>query len=289
MRNNRSDKRKDGGDKAKFVGPFQMNTVICANIRDVLHKIPDNSVDIAIADPPYNLSKGNAWKWDGSVTLPGFGGKWSKVMEEWDNIPLIEYFQFTVQWIRELKRIVRPSGSLWLHGTYHNSGIINFALQLLETEIINEVIWYKRNGFPNLSGRRLTASHETIIWAHTGKRRTYLFNYDKIRNKEFPEDRLHTTGRQMRTVWDIPNNKRREEIKFGKHPTQKPLRLIRRMLAISSKKGQTCLVPFAGSGSECVACMEHQLDFLAFEIDSRYAALANKRIEEASNSLFSLH
>src|SRR5205823_58277 len=133
----------------------------------------------------------------------------------------------------ELKRVVRPTGSLWVHGTYHNIGIINFAMQVLGIEIINEVVWYKRNSFPNLSGRRLTASHESILWAHTGKTRRYHFDYEAAKGLAFPGDALKAPGKQMRTVWDMPNNKDQQEIRFGKHPTQKPLRLLTRMLAIS--------------------------------------------------------
>lgn len=262
--------------------PFQMNTVVQTDVLEALPNIPDNSFDLAIADPPYNLSKGNHWQWDNSVELSGFGGNWSKVMENWDNMPLLEYFQFTLEWVRQLKRIVKPTGSLWIHGTYHNIGLVNFILQILEIEIINEVIWFKRNSFPNLSCRRLTASHETIIWAHTGRKREYHFGYEKIKQADFPEDNLHKTGKQMRTVWDIPNNKQKEEYKFGKHPAQKPLRLLRRMLMISAKKGQVCLIPFAGVGSECVVCIEHGLQFLAFEKDRTYAAAARKRAKNCA-------
>jgi site-specific DNA-methyltransferase (adenine-specific) len=201
-------------------------------------------------------------------------------------MPLMEYFHFTSKWIAELKRIIKPSGSFWIHGTYHNIGIINFILQLLAIEIINEIIWYKRNSFPNLSGRRLTASHETILWAHTGNKRQYLFNYEKIKNTTFPNDFLHKTGKQMRTVWDIPNNKEKRELKFGNHPTQKPLRLLHRMLMISSQKRQKCLIPFSGSGSEAVACIESGLDFLAFEISQKYVSISEKRIRDANDTLF---
>ena len=148
--------------------PYELNHVHQSDCVEAMRRLPDASVDIAIADPPYNASKGNNWKWDNSVKLPGFGGNWSKVMADWDDMPLKDYFAFTLAWLAELKRVVRPTGSLWVHGTYHNIGIINFAMQVLTIEIINEVVWYKRNSFPNLSGRRLTASHETILWAHTG-------------------------------------------------------------------------------------------------------------------------
>ena len=256
-----------------------------------MHLLPDQCVDVAIADPPYNLSKGGKWKWDNSIRLPGFGGNWAKVMAEWDNIPLTEYFNFTLMWLTELNRVVRPTGSLWVHGTYHNIGIINMAMQLLGIEIINEVIWYKRNSFPNLSARRLTASHETILWAHTGgpKNRQYYFAYDVAKEMNFPEDHLKEKGKQLRTVWDIPNNKKRGEILFGKHPTQKPVRLLKRMLEISAREGDLLLVPFAGAGSDCIAAEELGMQFIAFETDLEYIDIFKKRLANTSQgmSLFS--
>jgi site-specific DNA-methyltransferase (adenine-specific) len=252
--------------------------------------LPDASVDIAIADPPYNASKGNNWKWDNSVKLPGFGGNWSKVMADWDDMPLKDYFAFTLAWLAELKRVVRPAGSLWVHGTYHNIGIINFAMQILSIEIINEVVWYKRNSFPNLSGRRLTASHETILWAHTGgdKNRRYYFNYDAAKEMSSPEDLLKVQGKQMRTVWDVPNNKKREELAFGRHPTQKPVRLLRRMLEISGKQGDLLLVPFAGSGADCVAARQLGIKFLGFETDAEFVRMSNERAASGAQSQLEL-
>lgn len=262
------------------IGSFTLNTVHHADCIEAMRQIPDSSVDIAIADPPYNASKGNNLKWDSSFKLPGFGGDWSKVMAAWDDMPLADYFAFTIAWLAELKRIVRPTGSLWVHGTYHNIGIINFALQMLSVEIINEVVWYKRNSFPNLSGRRLTASHETILWAHTGdkKKRRYYFAYDVSKAMGSPEDLLKEPGKQMRTVWDIPNNKKRVELAFGKHPTQKPIRLLKRMLELSARPGDLLLVPFAGSGADCVAAQELGITFLGFEKDAEFVQLSNRRL-----------
>jgi DNA modification methylase len=250
-----------------------------ADCVEAMRRLPDASVDIAIADPPYNASKGNNWKWDNSVDLPGFGGNWSKVMADWDDMPLADYFMFTLAWLSELKRVVRPTGSLWIHGTYHNIGIINFALQMLSIEIINEVVWFKRNSFPNLSGRRLTASHETILWAHTSgpKKRRYYFAYDVSKAMASPGDFLKEPGKQMRTVWDIPNNKKREELAHGKHPTQKPIRLLKRMLEISARSGDLLLVPFAGAGSDCVAAQELGINFLGFETDAEFVRVSNVR------------
>ena len=256
------------------------NQLINADCIEGMKEFADNSFDLAIADPPYNLSKGGNWSWSGDGSLKGFGGKWSKVMATWDDMPMVDYFHFTILWLTELKRLVKPTGSIWVHGTYHNIGIINFAMQILDIEMINEVVWYKRNSFPNLTGRRLTASHETIIWAHTGneKSRKYHFDYATSKSMACPEDGLKKPGKQMRTVWDIPNNKKKEELEHGKHPTQKPIRLIERMLKISAAHGGRVLVPFAGSGAECFASQKSGLSFVAFEIDPEYIPICELKL-----------
>lgn len=265
----------------------ELNSVILGDCIQGMRALPDASFDVAIADPPYNVSKGGNWTWDNSVKLPGFGGNWNKVMAEWDNLSLSQYFEFTLLWLAEVKRLVRPTGSIWVHGTYHNIGIINFAMQLLDIEMINEVVWYKRNSFPNLSGRRLTASHETIVWAHTGspKSRKYRFNYEESKEVSFPGDQMKVAGKQMRTVWDVPNNKERSELAHGKHPTQKPLRLLRRMLQVSAVQGDRILVPFAGAGTDCVAARSLGMDFLAFETEQEYVDLTRARLQAFAERL----
>ena len=268
------------GAPMETLGPYELNEVHRADCLEAMRVLPADSVDVVIADPPYNLSKGGQWSWDRSAPLPGLGGEWSKVMAEWDDLPLAEYLAFTLAWLTELQRVVRPAGSLWVHGTYHNIGVVNVAMQMLGIEIVNEVVWFKRNSFPNLSGRRLTASHETILWGHTGKRRQYHFDYARSREMECPGDSLKKPGKQMRTVWDIPNNKAPDELRHGRHPTQKPLRLLERMLALSAQPGQICLVPFAGAGSECMAARRQGLAYLAFERDPEYVAICRDRLAE---------
>ena len=265
----------------------EANQLIHGDCIEGMKSFADDSFDLAIADPPYNLSKGGNWNWSGDGSLKGFGGKWSKVMANWDDMPMVDYFRFTVLWLTELKRLVKPTGSIWVHGTYHNIGIINFALQLLEIEIINEVVWYKRNSFPNLAGRRLTASHETILWAHTGneKSRKYHFDYEKSKSMSCPEDGLKKPDKQMRTVWDIPNNKQKDELKHGKHPTQKPIRLIERMLKLSAVDGGKVLVPFAGSGAECSASKSNGLNFVGFEIKPEYIPICETKLGISAVSL----
>lgn len=260
-----------------------VNLIINEDCMQGMHDLPDNCVDIIIADPPYNLSKGGNWQWDNSVVLAGMGGNWNKVMEDWDNMSLGDYFKFTYQWLSEAKRILKPTGSMWIFGTYHNIGIINVACQLIGIEIINEVIWYKRNAFPNLSGRRLTASHETILWCNKGgKKREYYFDYEYSKNGDFNGDFLKAAGKQMRTVWDIPNNKDKEELKHGKHPTQKPLRILQRMINLSSHEGDIMLTPFSGSGSECVAAKTTGRKYIGFETDEDYCKLAEKRLADCN-------
>lgn len=257
-----------------------INKIFNENCITGMSRLNNNSIDLVIADPPYNLSKGSAWKWDNSVKLEGMGGDWNKVMEKWDTMSFEQYWYFTEKWLIQCQRVLKPTGSMWIFGTYHNIGMINVICQKLGIEIINEVIWYKRNAFPNLSGRRLTASHETILWCHSGgKKREYYFDYEYTKNTSFPEDYLKAYGKQMRTVWDIPNNKKRNETQFGKHPTQKPIRVINRMIMMSSKEGDVCLIPFCGSGSECVAAKQAGRKYIGFETDRSYVDIAIKRLD----------
>lgn len=259
---------------------MDINTIVLGDCIEYMRNMPSNSVDIVIADPPYNLSKGGNYKISQQNKPKGFGGDWNKVMEYWDNMTLMEYFNFTIDWLTEAKRILRSTGSIWIHGSYHNIGIINFVMQVIDFEIINEIIWYKRNSFPNLTGKRLTASHETILWGHSGtpKNREYNFNYDYSKEIEYPEDMLKRAGKQMRTVWDIPNNKKKEELQFGKHPTQKPIRLIKRMLELSAKVGDIVFTPFSGSGTEVVVAKMLGLDYLGVEMEQEYVDIGNKRL-----------
>lgn len=239
------------------------------------------SFDLAIADPPYGASTTATWKINRGHKLSGMGGAWKLADHSWDQLSNIEGFEATVTWLAELQRLVKPTGSIWIHATYHNAGVVNVACQMLGLEIINEVAWFKRNAFPNLSARRLTASHETLLWVHTGrKKRQYRFNYDDVKAAHFPEDRLKERGKQLRTVWDIPNNKAREELSRGSHPTQKPLRLAERLLLISGMEGGRLLVPFLGSGTEVIAGIRAQMHCTSFEVEQEYFRLACARVTD---------
>ncbi len=242
--------------------------------------LPERSFDLAIADPPYGAATASEWTLAGGHELPRFGGAWRLADHDWDRLAGVDGLRFTLAWLSSLGRLVKPEGSIWIHATYHNAGIVNVACQALGLEIINEVIWYKRNAFPNLSRRRLTASHETIYWVHTGgpRRRRYRFNYDAARAAAFDGDALKEPGRQLRTVWDVPNNKSREELAFGRHPTQKPLRLLERIFLVAGTPGGRFLSPFSGSGSDLVAAVRAGMHATGFEIDERYHAIAARRL-----------
>ena len=253
--------------------------------KDVFEELPnfkDNFFDICIVDPPYGASTTKHWSYDGNQKLNGFGGDWKLTSEVWDLLSQNDSFQSTYFWLKELKRVIKPTGSIWIHATYHNSGFVNVCCQLLGLEIINEVVWYKRNAFPNLSGRRMTASHETILWVHKGgeKKREYVFNYEEAKAFFSASDLLKEQGKQMRTVWDIPNNKGKDEMLFGSHPTQKPLRVAERIIMIAGVKGGNLLVPFVGSGTEMVAGLKYGMHVFGFEIEPDYFALAKKRLEK---------
>lgn len=260
---------------------MEINKIYKLDCLDGMKHLGENSIDLIIADPPYNLSSGSSIHCEGGSLINGMGGQWNKVKQDWDSFSLGEYFSFTYAWLNESKRVLKESGSMWIFGTYHNIGVINFVCQLLNLEIINEVIWYKSNSFPNLAGRRLTASHETILWVHKSpKKRKYTFNYDLSKNGNFDYDTLKTRGKQMRTVWSIPNNKHKWELKFGKHPTQKPVRVIDRLIQLSSNEGDLVLSPFCGSGTECISAKKNNRNFISFEINQEYIDLANNRLND---------
>jgi site-specific DNA-methyltransferase (adenine-specific) len=263
--------------RERVIGPARL---VLGDCIQGMASLSDHSYDLAIADPPYGASTSAEWKLGRGHGLAGMGGEWKLADHSWDLFSGVGAFGETMKWLTQLRRLVRPSGSIWIHGTYHNIGFVNVACQMLGLEIINEVVWYKRNAFPNLAARRLTASHESLLWVHTGgSNRRYRFNYDNVKAASFAGDSMKLAGKQLRTVWDIPNNKAKDELRCGQHPTQKPLRLLDRLFLISGVKGGTCLVPFMGSGSDMVAAIRGEMEPTGFETDQQYFDLSCKRVE----------
>lgn len=238
-----------------------------------LKKLPENSVDMIFADPPYNLSNGGF-----SVHA---GKRVSVNKGDWDKSEGVDQdFTFHVRWIEECYRVLKPNGSIWISGTYHSIYQCGYALQLLGYKILNDIAWFKPNAAPNLSGRYFTASHETLLWARKDPKGKHTFNYQEMKNGNWHmDDKLKNDGKQMRSVWAIGTPKADEKT-FGKHPTQKPMALLERIVLASSNKGDIILDPFTGSSTTGIAATKHDRKFIGIDLDKDYLAVSSKRFKQ---------
>jgi len=236
----------------------------------ILEQIPENSVDMIFADPPYNLSNGGFTCHAGRAVSVNKG--------KWDvSNGLEKDSEFHLNWIEACKRVLKPSGTIWISGTYHSIYKCGFALQKAGFHILNDIAWYKPNAAPNLSCRFFTASHETILWARKDKKGKHQFNYQKMR--EWPTDLIHRTTKQMRSVWAI-NTPNSWEKKFGKHPTQKPYELLRRIVLASTNKGDVVLDPFTGSSTTGLAAIKYERKFIGIDTEKEYLNKSIKRFKD---------
>lgn len=243
----------------------------------LLKVMPDNSVDMAFADPPYFLSNGGISVQAGKMVSVNKG--------DWDKSRGFEEdFSFFDAWIGELRRVLKPHGSLWISGTYHSIYLCGYALARNGYKILNDITWYKPNAAPNLSCRYFTASHETLLWAKPEKAARHTFNYELMRNGNWPEDRMKVPNKQMRSVWSI-NTVPREEKIHGKHPTQKPLKLLERIVLSSTNPNDVVLDPFTGSSTTGIACHKHGRKFIGFDIEKDYLDLSIKRFRDIINTV----
>jgi modification methylase len=230
--------------------------------------LPDCGVDLVFADPPYNLQlKGDLRRPDNSRV--------DGVDEEWDKFAgFAEYDRFTREWLAQCRRVLKPSGALWVIGTYHNIFRIGAALQDLGFWLLNDVVWRKSNPMPNFRGRRFTNAHETLLWCARSRDCRYTFNYEAM--KALNEDL------QMRSDWLIPlcggPERLRDAAGRKAHPTQKPEALLHRILLATSRPGDTVLDPFFGSGTTGAVAKRLGRNFIGIERDPAYAALARRRI-----------
>ncbi|MCL2879431.1 MAG: site-specific DNA-methyltransferase [Treponema sp.] len=258
----------------KEFDPFykSKNAVIFNNdCLEILHSIPENSIDMIFADPPYMLSNDGFTCQNGKMANVN-KGKWDK------SNGFEEDIIFHDEWISACRRILKPEGTIWISGTYHSIYQCGYLLQKNMFHILNDVAWFKPNASPNLSCRFFTASHETLLWARKDKKAKHTFNYDEMKNGLFPEDKLKKENTQMRSVWSIPTPKNAEK-EYGKHPTQKPLDLLKRLVLASTKENDIVLDPFCGSGTTGVACMcYNNRSFIGIEIDKDFCDLAKKRL-----------
>ncbi len=246
-------------------------TLYLGNCLEVLSHIPDNSVDMIFADPPYLLS-------NGGFTVHA-GKRVSVDKGDWDKSNGIKQdFNFHLEWIQACRRVLKPNGTIWVSGTYHSIYMCGFALQGAKFHILNDIAWFKPNASPNLSCRFFTASHETLIWARKEKKAKHVFNYNLMKNGDWSEDFLKKPGLQMRSVWALGTPKSFEK-KFGKHPTQKPLDLLRRIVLASTNKGATILDPFTGSSTTGIAATMYGRKFIGMDLEKKYLDLSIKRFE----------
>lgn len=237
---------------------------------EFLKKLPENSVDMIFADPPYNLS-------NGGFTVHA-GKRVSVNKGKWDESQGVEAdFGFHVRWIEECYRVLKPEGSIWISGTYHSIYQCGYALQLLGYKLLNDIAWFKPNASPNLSGRYFTASHETLLWARKDPKAKHIFNYQDMKNGFWHlADFIKNEGKQMRSVWAIGYPKP-EEKKHGKHPTQKPMALLERIVLASTNPGDVIIDPFTGSSTTGLAANKHGRKFIGIDLEKEYLDLSVKR------------
>lgn len=237
-----------------------------------LAALADGSIDFVFADPPYHLSNGGF-----SVS----GGRQVSVNKaEWDKSQgFADDLEFHRRWISALKPKLQKNGTIMISGTYHSIYKCGFILQEQGFRILNEIVWFKPNGAPNLGGRNFTASHETLIWASLDKNAKHTFNYRVMKESDFPGDQLKKPNKQMRSVWSIPNTPAREK-SAGRHPTQKPLALLERIVLACTNEGDIIVDPFVGSGTTGVAAIKNNRQFIGFDTDRDYVTLASARIRE---------
>jgi modification methylase len=249
--------------------PLPLDQVIVGDCIEVLARLPEKSVDLVFADPPYNLQLG------GELLRPD-NSKVDAVDDAWDRFDSFEaYDAFTIAWLTAARRVLKPDGALWVIGSYHNIFRVGRAVQDLGFWILNDVVWRKTNPMPNFKGTRLTNAHETLIWAARSRgARRYTFNYDalKMANDEV----------QMRSDWTLPLCTGDERVKDDAgekaHPTQKPEALLHRVLLASTRPGDVVLDPFFGVGTTGAAARRLGRRFIGIEREARYAELARARI-----------
>jgi site-specific DNA-methyltransferase (adenine-specific) len=238
----------------------------CIEFMDmVIKKYPAGRFDMVFADPPYFLS-------NGGITC--HAGKMVKVDKgQWDksNGPEMNH-EFNTAWLSRCQKLLKPNGTIWVSGTHHIIYSVGYAMQQLGMKILNDIIWEKPNPPPNLSCRYFTHSTETILWAAKNEKSKHCFNYDEMRKMN--------SGKQMKSVWSMtaPNG---DEKEFGKHPTQKPIKLLERIILASTNEGNLVFDPFSGSSTTGVAAIKWKRNFVGCELEDEFVSLSSKRLKMA--------
>ena len=245
-----------------------VDAILRGDCIEELKKLPDRSVDLVFADPPYNLQLG------GDLLRPD-NSKVDAVDDHWDQFEsFAAYDAFTKAWMAECKRVLKDDGALWVIGSYHNIFRVGVTLQDLGFWILNDIVWRKSNPMPNFRGTRFTNAHETLIWCAKDGRARYTFNYQSM--KALNDDL------QMRSDWTLPLCTGDERLKDANgdkaHPTQKPEALLHRVIMASTKPGDVILDPFFGTGTTGAVARRLGRKFIGIEREESYAKVAEARI-----------
>ena len=248
---------------------------------ELLNQFESNKFDLIYVDPPYFLSNDGVTCKSGKMVSVNKG--------DWDRSKGFEEdVKFIDSWLQACRRVLRENGSIWVSGTLHNIYKVGYLLEKNDYNIINDVIMFKPNAPPNLSCKYFTHSHEIVLWARKTRDSQHTFNYEKMKFWNNPKDKLKNKDKQMRSVWSIPLIPKKEK-EFGKHPTQKPLELLNRIISSSSNEGDWVLDPFMGSGTTGIACSILNRKFIGIDSDKDYLDVAIKRFKNPRkvNQLFS--
>lgn len=252
-----------------------LNQVLNGDSLEILNQLPENSIDLIFADPPYNLQLTQKL-WRPNMT------RVDAVDDEWDQFSSFsEYDRFTHDWLAACRRVLKDTGTIWVIGTYHNIFRVGAVLQDLGYWILNDVIWIKNNPMPNFRGVRFTNAHETLIWAQKERGGRYTFNHHAM--KAVNDDL------QMRSDWSFPVCSGKQRIKVNgekAHTAQKPEALLYRVLSASSYPGDVVLDPFFGTGTTGAVAKKLHRNWIGIELNEDYAAIARERIEAVNPGEF---
>jgi modification methylase len=253
--------------------PLKVNQVLVGDCVDLMAGLPEASIDLVFADPPYNLQLAGDLLRPNNSVVDGVDDAWDKFAD------FAAYDRFTRAWLAAARRVLKPDGAIWVIGSYHNIYRVGAILQDLGYWILNDIVWRKSNPMPNFRGRRFTNAHETLLWCGKSAESRYTFNYKSMKalNEEL----------QMRSDWLIPLCGGPERLKRDgrkAHPTQKPEALLHRVLLASTKPDDVVLDPFFGTGTTGAVAKRLGRCFIGLERDPDYAALARERIDAVAPS-----
>ncbi|HCR85212.1 MAG TPA: DNA methyltransferase [Alphaproteobacteria bacterium] len=251
------------------LGEIAVNSINNGDCIELLKKLPDNSIDLIFADPPYNLQLNQDLYRPNNTKVDAVNDQWDK----FDSFK--EYDSFCKKWLAECNRVLKPTGTIWVIGSYHNIFRVGTIIQDIGYWILNDIVWVKTNPMPNFKGTRFNNAHETLIWASKSKNSKYTFHYHSMK--------CMNDDLQMRSDWLIPICQGEERVRVNgqkAHSTQKPAELLFRIILSSSNVGDVVLDPFFGSGTTGAVAKRLGRNYIGFEKEKFYTEVAESRISK---------